>query len=89
MGVFQFFLNGTAILFVFLMPTALKRISWKFYMINGGWDILMLVIVVMFWVETKGKTLEEIDDVIDGHSHSSVEGVEVVTKGGPPYAAGK
>jgi Sugar (and other) transporter len=81
------------------MPTALKHISWKFYMINGGWDILMLVIIVMFWVETKGKTLEEVDYVIDGHSQGTVwseehmprneGGAEVVTKGGPPYAAGK
>jgi hypothetical protein len=82
-----------------MMPTALKRISWKFYMINGGWDILMLVIVIMFWVETKGKTLEDVDEVIDGVSHSSVwgiehmprneEGAEVVTKGGPAYTASK
>jgi hypothetical protein len=68
-------------------------------MINGGWDVLMLVIIAMTWVETKGKTLEDIDAVIDGHSHNSAwstqnmprngEGADVVTKGGPPYAAGK
>lgn len=32
-------------------------------MINGAWNVLELAFVVYFWVETKGKTLEEIDEV--------------------------
>lgn len=35
----------------------------------------------IFWVETKGKTLEEIDAIFDGEKHSSVPDVELVRKG--------
>ena len=43
-------------------------------MINGAWDVLQLVFVVVFWVETKGKTLEEVDEVFDGVRHFPVDG---------------
>lgn len=34
-----------------------------------------------FWVETKGKTLEEIDALFEGEKHSAVPDVELVRKG--------
>jgi hypothetical protein len=35
----------------------------------------------VFWVETKGKTLEEIDALFEGHKHSNVPDVELIRKG--------
>ena len=35
----------------------------------------------VFWVETKGKTLEEIDAIFDDNSHSTIRNVEDVRKG--------
>ena len=35
----------------------------------------------MYWVETKGKTLEEIDAIFEGEKHSSVPDVEQVRRG--------
>ena len=35
----------------------------------------------MFWVETKGLTLEEVDAIFDGAKHSSVPDVEAVRLG--------
>jgi len=35
----------------------------------------------VYWVETKGKTLEEIDAIFEGEKHSSVPDVEMVRKG--------
>lgn len=34
----------------------------------------------VFWVETKGKTLEEIDEIFEGEKHSNVPDVEMVRK---------
>lgn len=34
-----------------------------------------------YWVETKGKTLEEIDAIFEGEKNSSVPDVEVILKG--------
>jgi hypothetical protein len=60
------------------MPIALANITWKIYFINGSWDVLMVIAIALFWIETKGKTLEEIDEVIEGVRHSDAPGVEEV-----------
>ena len=76
-------------------PYALDAIGWKTYMINGAWDVVQVVFVIIYWVETKGKSLEEIDeifgappatvhvqDVMKGNDPGlTLEGTEVVTIG--------
>ncbi|EFQ35398.1 uncharacterized protein GLRG_10542 [Colletotrichum graminicola M1.001] len=56
-------LSSLTLLLVFIMPIALENIGWKMYIVNGSWDVIILLIVVIFWVETKGKTLEEVDAI--------------------------
>lgn len=36
---------------------------------------------MVYWVETKGKTLEEIDAIFEGEKHSTVPDVEEVQQG--------
>jgi hypothetical protein len=50
-------------------------------MINGAWDVLELLFVIFVWIETKGKTLEEIDAVIDGVKHSDMPDLDSLKKG--------
>ncbi|KAJ5113037.1 hypothetical protein N7456_001571 [Penicillium angulare] len=61
MGVntWAYFVFGLA--FVFAFPYALDVMGWKAYMMNASWNVLLLVFIWFQWVETKGKTLEEID----------------------------
>lgn len=83
---------------MFIMPIGLANIGWKMYMVNGGWDVITLALIVsdtnpplqssrlrmsqaVFWVETKGKTLEEIDALFEGEKHSSVPDVEMIQRG--------
>ena len=66
---------------VFTMPIAIDAIGWKLYMINGGWDVVVIALVALFWVETKGKTLEELDEVFDGAKHSDVPDLEQIYRG--------
>lgn len=42
---------------------------------------LTYLIQVVYWVETKGRTLEEIDAIFEGQKHSAVPDVEEVRKG--------
>jgi len=81
MAVYTFFANGAGLLVTFAFPFALDAIGWKTYMINGSWDVLELLFVLFCWVETKGKTLEEIDVLFDGEKHSLVPDVEAVVRG--------
>ncbi|KAI1332290.1 putative hexose carrier protein [Xylariaceae sp. FL0255] len=76
-----FLLNALALVFVFIMPIGLYNIGWKMYVVNASWDVIITVLIAVYWVETKGKTLEEIDALFEGEKHSSVPDVETVLKG--------
>ena len=81
MGVFQFVANGVGLLIVWTMPISLANIGWKTYMMNGTWDVVIIALLAYFWIETKGKTLEEIDEVLEGKKHSDVPDLEMIYKG--------
>ena len=49
----------------FAVPPLLWSINWKMYMIFGSFNILAFVHVFFAAPETKGKSLEEMDDVFD------------------------
>ncbi|KAK6063601.1 hypothetical protein SCUP515_12290 [Seiridium cupressi] len=70
-------LSSLTLLLVFIMPIALENIGWKMYIVNGSWDVIAL-----FWVETKGKSLEEVDAIFNrgGHSLKSPD-VEDIRRG--------
>lgn len=42
------------------MSLAMSDLQWKFYFINASWNVLFLIFVYFFFVETKGLKLEEI-----------------------------
>lgn len=63
------------------MPIAIDSLGWKLYMINGAWDVIVLALIWIFWVETKGKTLEELDEVLDGVKHTDVPDLEKIYQG--------
>ncbi|CAK5270442.1 unnamed protein product [Mycena citricolor] len=76
MGVFQIVLNGTALMAVFAFPIAVANIGWKTYVINAAWNALEVPFVLWYWVETAGKSLEEIDELIDGKQVFGVPDLE-------------
>ncbi|KAF4337910.1 hexose transporter [Fusarium beomiforme] len=61
-GTIAIFAIGTTLVF----PIALEAISWRLYFIIGAWDLLETIFVAVFWVETKGLSLEEIDELFEG-----------------------
>lgn len=66
---------------VFAFPFALANIGWKIYMINAAWNVFVPVFIWLYWVETKGRTLEEIDEQLDGIKHSDAPNLEAVLQG--------
>lgn len=63
------------------MPIAIDKLNWRLYIINGAWDILIVLLVAIFWVETKGKTLEEMDAIFEGEKHTDVPDLENIYAG--------
>ncbi|KAL7929007.1 general substrate transporter [Trichoderma chlorosporum] len=60
--------NLCGTILVLLTPIALQTIGWKMYIINASWDVGMAMLIWCFWVEIKGKSLEEIDTIFDTRS---------------------
>jgi len=44
-------------------PIGLQRITWRFYIVYVVWDLFECVVVYFCVVETKGRTLEELDEI--------------------------
>ncbi|KAL1625296.1 Solute carrier 2, facilitated glucose transporter member 1 [Diplodia seriata] len=84
MAVYTFVVNCVGLFVTMVFPFAMDAIGWKTYIINASWDILEVLYLVFAWVETKGKTLEEIDAIFDGHKHSDVPDVEQILHAGVP-----
>ncbi|KAI0320169.1 general substrate transporter [Amylostereum chailletii] len=47
----------------FAMPVALQKIKWKVYLIFIVWDAIECIVMYFVLVETRGLTLEEIEEV--------------------------
>ncbi|EJT99356.1 general substrate transporter [Dacryopinax primogenitus] len=50
----------------FINPIGLANISWKFYIVYVVWLACELTIIIIFYPETKGPTLEELSTLLDG-----------------------
>jgi hypothetical protein len=81
MSIYTFVSNVVTTVVTFAFPFALAKIGWKKYMIGASWDVLEIAFIIWYWVETSNKTLEEIDEYIDGEHHSSAPVLLCVIKG--------
>lgn len=52
---------GSGLVMVFSIPYALESMGWKTYLMNASWNVLLIAFIYFYWVETAGKTLEQID----------------------------
>ncbi|CAG9988848.1 unnamed protein product [Clonostachys byssicola] len=78
MGLFTVLAKACGIFVTMVFPFMFKSLGWKTYMINASWNVAFFVFVYFFWVETKGKTLEEIDVLFDGVKHSDAPDLNAV-----------
>ncbi|KAF4964430.1 hypothetical protein FSARC_7616 [Fusarium sarcochroum] len=56
---------------LYTAPLAIENIGWKYYALNGGWNLGILAVVIWLFVETKGRTLEEIDEIFEGKVYTT------------------
>ncbi|ETS79013.1 hypothetical protein PFICI_08866 [Pestalotiopsis fici W106-1] len=73
--------NAIILVPIFAFPIAMANIGWVTYIMNGGWNIFQIVVIAIYWVETKGLSLEEISALFDGEVHSQVTNVKDIING--------
>jgi hypothetical protein len=47
----------------FGFPSALAALNWKTYLIFMSWDVIGIIVIFLFVVETKQLTLEDMNDI--------------------------
>ncbi|KAL4861505.1 hypothetical protein BDV12DRAFT_64731 [Aspergillus spectabilis] len=62
----MFTINCTSFITSYIHPIGIENLGWRYYIITAVWNAIMLLVVYFTFVETKGKTLEEIASLFDG-----------------------
>ncbi|KAF2757649.1 general substrate transporter [Pseudovirgaria hyperparasitica] len=65
MGVFQITAGCAGFVNTFAAPIALKNIRYWFYIFFVFWDVFEFAFIYFFFVETKDRTLEELDEIFE------------------------
>ncbi|KAI0799943.1 lactose permease [Xylaria sp. FL0064] len=65
MGAYKITSGAAGFLNTFVAPIALSSIGYWFYVFFAFWDTFEFAFIYFFFVETKGLTLEELDDIFE------------------------
>lgn len=61
-------LNIVSFVNTYAAPVGITNSGWKFYILYLVIDALGVVVIYFTFVETKGRTLEEIDEIFEGEA---------------------
>lgn len=66
----NFFIQAALVFNQYINPIGLDNLlpKWRFYAIYCGWIAFEVLFVYLFYIETKGPTLEEIAKIFDGEN---------------------
>ncbi|KAK8878735.1 lactose permease [Apiospora arundinis] len=59
------FLNVAMVVNTFGISVGMEKIQWRLYLVYIGWICVELVVIYFFFVETAGKTLEEMTEIFE------------------------
>ena len=61
---------------IFAFPIAMARIGWITYMLNGGFNVIVIVVIALYWVETKNLSLEEVSGLFEPQTGAALIGID-------------
>ncbi|KAI1077284.1 lactose permease [Whalleya microplaca] len=64
-GVNYLFLNIAMVVNTYGISVGMEAIGWKLYLVYIGWIVVEIVVIYFFFVETAGKTLEELGEIFE------------------------
>ena len=57
--------NAVKVMNTYVPPIAITRSGWRFYLLYVIWDAFGVVVIYFFFVETRGWSLEEIENLFN------------------------
>ncbi|KAM0258017.1 hypothetical protein ACHAQJ_004060 [Trichoderma viride] len=63
MAYLAFMNNAVKVMNTYVPPIAIANSGWKYYLLYVFWDAFGIVVIYFFFVETRGWSLEEIEDL--------------------------
>lgn len=63
MAYLAFMNNAVKVMNTYVPPIAIANAGWKYYLLYVFWDAFGVVVIYFFFVETRGWSLEEIEDL--------------------------
>ncbi|KAF9455932.1 general substrate transporter [Collybia nuda] len=65
MAVYAFAVSCASFVNTYAGPIALGNIQWRYYIVYVGWDLFECVVIWFCAIETKGRTLEELNEIFE------------------------
>ncbi|THV08266.1 general substrate transporter [Dendrothele bispora CBS 962.96] len=65
MAMYSFAVSCAGLVGTYAGPVALQNITWKYYIVYICWDVFEATMIYFFAVETRGRTLEELDEIFE------------------------
>ncbi|KAI5837878.1 general substrate transporter [Morchella snyderi] len=65
MAVYNFWVNIASFFNQYATPVGLGDVKWKFYFLYIAWDTFQALFIYFFYVETKDRTLEELNEIFE------------------------
>ena len=65
MAYLAFMNNAVKVMNTYVPPIAIANSGWKYYLLYVIWDAFGIVIIYLFFVETRGWNLEEIEGLFN------------------------
>ncbi|KAL0632722.1 hypothetical protein Q9L58_008390 [Maublancomyces gigas] len=65
MAVYNFWVNVASFFNQYVTPIGLGDVKWKFYFLYIAWDLFQASFIYLFYVETKDRTLEELNEIFN------------------------
>lgn len=67
-GINYLFLNIAMVVNTYGISLGMEAIGWKLYLVYVGWILVEIVVIYFFFVETAGKTLEELGEIFEARN---------------------
>ncbi|KAK7418775.1 hypothetical protein QQX98_003793 [Neonectria punicea] len=86
MGIYSMFTSTAGFFNQYVIPLGLEGIGWRFYIVGVCWNVFVAIVIFFTYLETKGLTLEQIDQRFNGVPRDQLVDIIDAYDGGKPIS---